>query len=293
LQLKKIRGKLFYLPQNGLLEVVATGRADWVGWFELRREDITWAATYNTGRVIASIKPDILIVIEVEDRPTLQRFNTQVLKTQFNFSYPHFMLIDGNDMRGIDIGIFSRFPITEIRSHVDDRDLNNLPVFSRDCPEYDIEMSGGERMVIIPSHFKSKRNGNDTASQKKRKAQADRAHAVCLSALNRSPFVLLGGDLNDTPDSAPLTSLFTDGFRDINIHPHYPADRPGTFETGIAGNKIDYLIMSPKLQEKLIDAGIERRGSYHPNTWVPFDTVTSKTNEASDHHLIWADFDLN
>ena len=38
--------------------------------------------------------------------------------------------------------------------------------------------------------------------------------------------------------------------------------------------------------------GIERRGSYHPNTWQPFDTVTSKRDEASDHHLVWADFSL-
>jgi hypothetical protein len=50
--------------------------------------------------------------------------------------------------------------------------------------------------------------------------------------------------------------------------------------------------MSPDLQTKLLDAGIERRGSYHPRTWEPFDTVNSKTDEASDHHLIWADFDL-
>lgn len=65
-----------------------------------------------------------------------------------------------------------------------------------------------------------------------------------------------------------------------------------TVRTGLKGNKIDYLIMSPKLREKLQDTGIERRGSYHPNTWDPFPSVTSKTNEASDHHLVWADFEF-
>ena len=67
-QLQKIRGRLFRQPQNGPLQVVANGRADWTGWFELRRDDVKWIATYNTGRVIYETKPDILIAVEVENR---------------------------------------------------------------------------------------------------------------------------------------------------------------------------------------------------------------------------------
>jgi len=290
-QLQKIRGQLFRKPRNGPLEVVATGRDSWVGWFELRREDVKWQATFNTGRVIQAVNPDILITVEVENRPTLDRFNKQVLEAQFGLSYKHYMVIDGNDTRGIDLGIMSRFPIREIRSHVDDPTASGF-VFSRDCPEYDIILPGGERIIILPNHFKSKRNGNDQDSQDRRKLQADTAHTIALSALNRSEYVLLGGDLNDTPDSTTLVSLFADGFKDVQSHPDYPTERPGTFETGLAGNKIDYLIMSPALEAKLLTTGIERRGSYHPRTWEPFDTVTDKTEEASDHHLISADFDF-
>ena len=50
--------------------------------------------------------------------------------------------------------------------------------------------------------------------------------------------------------------------------------------------------MSPALRAKLEDVGIERRGSFHPNTFPVFDTVTSAKVEASDHHLVFADFDL-
>jgi endonuclease/exonuclease/phosphatase family metal-dependent hydrolase len=291
-QLQKIRGALFRKPQNGPVEVVADGRADWVGWFELRREDINWKATFNTGRVIQEIKPDILIVIEVENRPTLERFNDQVLRAQFQFAYQHFLVIDGNDDRGIDVGIMSRFPIVEIRSHVDDPGASGHPLFSRDCPEYDLLIPTGERFVVIPNHLKSKRNGNDQASQERRRAQAERAHAIAGAALSRSSFVLIGGDLNDTPDSETLASLFADGFEDVISHPNYPTDRPGTYETGLARHKLDYLIMSPQLRSRLSDTGIERRGSYHPNTWEPFDTVTKTSEEASDHHLVWADFNL-
>ena len=291
-QLQKIRGQLFRKPQNGPVEVVANGRADWVGWFELRREDVNWQASFNTGRVIKETQPDILIAIEVENRPTLERFNDQVLRAQFQFVYPHFLVIDGNDDRGIDVGIMSRFPIVEIRSHVDDLGPGGDQIFSRDCPEYDISLPTGERLVVLPNHLKSKRNGNDQASQDRRGAQAQRAHSIAVAALSRSSFVLIGGDLNDTPDSSALASLFTDGFQDVMSHPNYPTDRPGTYETGRPVHKLDYLIMSPQLLANLDDTGIERRGSYHPNTWAPFDTVTKASEEASDHHLVWANFNF-
>jgi endonuclease/exonuclease/phosphatase family metal-dependent hydrolase len=291
-QLQKIRGQLFRDPHNGPVEVVAKGRNDWVGWFDLRREDIYWKATFNTARVIDAVKPDILICVEVENRATLDRFNDQVLRADFQFSYPHFMVVDGNDQRGIDVGILSRYPIVEIRSHVDDTGPDGRRLFSRDCPEYDILLPGGDRLVLIPNHLKSKRNGNDQATQTRREAQAQRAHAIALGALARSPFVLLGGDFNDTPSSQAMARLFTDGFQDVQTHPNYPMDRPGTYETGLPNHKIDYLIMAPALRAKLHDTGIERRGSYHPKTWQPFDSVTRTSEEASDHHLVWADLDF-
>jgi endonuclease/exonuclease/phosphatase family metal-dependent hydrolase len=291
-QLQKIRGQLFRDPQNGPVEVVADGRADWVGWFELLREDVSWQATFNTGRVISEVRPDILIAVEVENRPTLERFNQQVLRAKFNCAYRHLMVIDGNDQRGIDLGILSRFPIVEIRSHVDELATNGERLFSRDCPEYDIMLPAGERLIVMPNHLKSKRNGNNEASQNRRKAQAMGAHTIAAAALSRSFFVLLGGDFNDTPESPALASRFTEGFQDIMSHPNYPTDRPGTYETGLPSHKLDYLIMSPQLRGRLQDTGIERRGSYHPNTWEPFDTVTKASEEASDHHLIWANFDF-
>lgn len=289
--LQKIRGQLFKKPTNAPIQVVANGRADWVGWFELKREDVEWMATYNTGRVINEIKPDILVCVEIENRPTLDRFNYQVLKEQFGFNYPYLMVVDGNDPRGIDLGILSKYPIDSIRSHVHDS-FHNKTIFSRDCPEYDIELPHGKKIVVMPNHFKSKRNGDSEDARERRKRQATTAHSIAVNALQRSELVLVAGDLNDTPDSETITPLFQNGFVDVQQHPDYPTDRPGTYNTGLASGKIDYLIMSPALNNLLTHTGIERRGSYHPNTWEPFDTVTKKTEEASDHHLLWAEFNI-
>jgi endonuclease/exonuclease/phosphatase family metal-dependent hydrolase len=290
--LNKVRGQLYSRSQADVVSVVAAGRGDWTGWFFLRTDDLSWAALFNTGRVIAATDAQIQICVEVENRPTLQRFNDQVLGAKFNKAYPHVMLVDGNDERGIDVGILSRHPIRSVTSHIDDRNPNGERTFSRDCPEYVIDLSGGRKVVVLPNHFKSKRGGNTASMQARRKAQADRAHAIALTALQNAQLVLIGGDLNDTPDQPLFASLWQDGFVDVSDHPSYPTDRPGTFDTGTAANKIDYLIMSPKLREKLTSTGIERRGSYHPHTWEPFDTVTKKADEASDHQLVWADFSL-
>lgn len=292
IQLQKVRGMLYSQSKAGVVTVTANGRNDWTGWFELRRSDIRWMATYNTGRVIAEVNPDILICVEAENRPTLLRFNDQVLDAEFKKGYPHVMVIDGNDERGIDLGIMSRYPIEAMRSHVDVRD-SGTRVFSRDCPEYVILLPNGERIVVIPNHFKSKRGGNDTDAQARRLLQGTTAAAIARNAeANISKYVLVAGDLNDTPDSEAVQPLLSGSWRDVMDHSSYPSTRPGTFDTGTAANKIDYLIMSSALWGCLGSANIERRGSYHPKTWTPFDSVTSPATEASDHHMVYADLDL-
>jgi endonuclease/exonuclease/phosphatase family metal-dependent hydrolase len=296
--LQKVRGRLFATKKVGnkkVVSVVAKGRADWLGWFELRRTDVSWAATLNTGRVIVAHKPDILVLVEVENRPTFKRFNEQVLEAEFGWSFPYFMVIDGNDDRGIDVGIASQFPIDTIRTHVTDGlETGGRPTFSRDCPEYDIELPGGKRIVVMPNHFKSQRNSSKKekeAADKLRLKQATRANEIAVAAKKRSDLVLLAGDLNDVPDSGPLAPIFK-GFVDVSDHPDYPKERPGTYGTGLKSGKFDYLLMSPALRKNLATTGIERRGSYHPNVWAAFPEVTGEKDEASDHQMVWAKFEF-
>src|SRR6266404_9389016 len=61
-----------------------------------------------------------MTTIEVDNRIALNRFNRQLLPAVGAVPYPHVMVIDGNDDRGIDVGLVSRFPIATMRSHVDD-----------------------------------------------------------------------------------------------------------------------------------------------------------------------------
>ncbi|HZC27578.1 MAG TPA: hypothetical protein VE287_11190, partial [Actinopolymorphaceae bacterium] len=53
--LRQVRGRLVKRPRSGGVEVVATGRGDWVGWVDLTTEPVTEAAITNTARVIADV----------------------------------------------------------------------------------------------------------------------------------------------------------------------------------------------------------------------------------------------
>jgi endonuclease/exonuclease/phosphatase family metal-dependent hydrolase len=291
--LNEVRGKLCTTHRDGRTEVTAKGRHAWVGWLQLVRDDIDREAVENTARVIAEVNADILLTVEVEDRPALQRFSDQLLDARLGAGrYPYNMLIDGNDTRGIDVGLLSRLPVTAVRSHIFDRENGaGEPVFSRDCPESEIRLPGGESLWILGNHFKSKGYGS-SADSARRRAQAGRVTEIYRDALTRSPYVVVAGDLNDTPDSAPIRLLTATGLRDAMSHPSYTG-RPGTYASGNTLNqKIDYLLLSPALWDRLRAVDAERRGVWAPHSIEPFPTVTSAITQASDHAALFMDLDL-
>jgi endonuclease/exonuclease/phosphatase family metal-dependent hydrolase len=247
----------------------------------------------NTARVVDAIGGDVLCLVEVENRGTLDRFNAEVI-AKFMPSYARHLLIDGNDPRGIDIGLLSRSPIHSVRSHSEltytTSGGNSERVFSRDCPEFEVETAGGETLWVLGNHFKSKGYGSQTSSNARRTEQAKAVATIYAAARQRSDYVVVAGDLNDTPNSAPLQPLLagTD-LRDAMSHPSYDGP-PGTFRT--SRQQIDYLLLSPALWSRVQDVGAERGGIYAPRAGRPFPTVTSLTNQASDHAAVWADINL-
>ncbi|MFG2894105.1 endonuclease/exonuclease/phosphatase family protein [Streptomyces sp. NPDC048248] len=283
--------KLFRTKRGGGIEIVAEGRAHWVGWAELVRDDLDEEAVHNTGQVVAEVDADVLLMVEVEDRLTLHRFQKQVLSDLMGAkTYPFNMLIDGNDSRGIDIGLYSRRPITSVRSHIFDSAAGR-PIFSRDCPEFEVELTGGAPLWILGNHFKSK-IGSPAATTKKRKAQAERVREIYKSALERSANVVVAGDLNDDPESEPLALLLDTGLQDVMSHRTYTG-APGTHGTGTSlAQKFDYVMLAPALWDLVEDVKVERRGIHAPGTFKSFPTVTSKGDQASDHAAVYADLDL-
>lgn len=305
MRLRKIRGQLIKRPRTGDAEIVASGRASWIGWVELKTEPVNEAATQNTARVMATLNADILGVMEAEDRTTLRLFNEQVLgETSVNqilFSaYHHVMLVDGNDERGIDVGLLTRrdYPVVSIRSHVDDADDQGL-IFSRDCAEYQIGLLDGKRLWLLLNHFKSKGYGGQAANNAKRKRQAQRVREIYDTHIAEGDdWMVVMGDLNEVPGNDPLTPLLRDGstLRDVASHPQYDnGGRPGTHGNCNASDKLDYILLSPKLFDMVKAAGVERRGMWggsNGTLWPHFAEVTRAEEAASDHAAVWVELDI-
>ncbi|MBY6240750.1 endonuclease/exonuclease/phosphatase family protein [Methylosinus sp. Sm6] len=295
--LRQNRGRLLKRSRDGV-EIVAEGRADWIGWVELKREEVNEEATRNTARVINDVGADVLGVIEAESRPALVRFNENLIGAMGGVPYAHALLIDGNDDRGIDVGLYAReaYEVEAIRTHVDDSDAQGR-IFSRDCAHYEVRTPQGNALHVLVNHFKSKGFGSQTTSNLRRQRQAARVKQIYARLRESETYVAVIGDLNDTPDSAPLVPLLrqTD-LKDISEHASFDdGGRPGTFANGTAANKIDYILLSPALFDAARAGGIFRLGVWggRNGTLFPhYPEITRAVEAASDHAAIWADIDI-
>jgi endonuclease/exonuclease/phosphatase family metal-dependent hydrolase len=296
-RLRQNRGKLLKRPPGGDPVVVASGRADWLGWVELEKEPVRETAMQNTARVLKDVAADIQAIVEAESRIALKAFSDVVLPNVQGARFEHVMLVDGNDERGIDVGIMTRagYEIESMRSHVDDTDAEGI-VFSRDCAEYSVRAPSGKSLLLLINHLKSKGYGGTASSNAKRLRQATRIAEIYTrlrhTGLRR---IVVVGDFNDTPESAPLEPLLggTD-LKDISEHPLFTSDgRPGTFDTGRKGTKFDYLLFSPDLFDRVLGGGVWRMGVWggkNGTLWPHYAEMKRQIDQGSDHAAVYADF---
>jgi endonuclease/exonuclease/phosphatase family metal-dependent hydrolase len=299
--IQQIRRKLYTAAKQHppgktvISKIKANGRADWAGWIEFDRETFDSAAVENTARVIAEVNADILCLVEVESRPALVEFNKRFLKGVHRYGYK--LLIDGNDPRGIDVALLSRYEVRNMRSHVEDK-IENHEIFSRDCAEYQVILPSGKSLWMLCNHFKSRGYGNPAANDAKRLKQSTRVHQILQRFDLKKDFVVAAGDFNELPTSPSLAPLLQHAAHLYNAFAKVSsrADQ-WTHKDDVASNKqVDYLLVSDPLCDACQKVAIDRRGIHSKTNfggkYPHFDTVTSETTQASDHAAIWADFAL-
>lgn len=256
------------------------------------RSNVTWEATRNTARVVKEVSPDVLVCVEVEDRPTMQRFHDQVLLGH-EHAFTYNVLVDGNDSRGIDVGLFSNYPISAVRTHVDERDEDGSALFSRDCPRFDVRLPSGRLLIVLGNHFKSRGYGAFSETSAKRLRQARRVQQIAMEALRDSPYVAVAGDLNDEPDSEPIRTIkHQTGLKDISEHPRYSGRIPTYKASTSLRNKIDYLLLSPALYDTVQAGAVNVNGTFAPRAGSPYPDLRRVQDQASDHGALWADLDI-
>lgn len=310
--LRENRGDFMVQRQATGIEIVATGRADWIGWVELVVEPVDETAIRMTARVIQDVNADVLAVIEAEDRPSLVRFNEVLLRNR----YRHVMLVDGNDLRGIDVGLLTkrRCHMVSVASHVDERDSSHpnptkrdRRLFSRDAPVFTVDC-GDEELFVIVNHLKSQSWTGDEPPDNLRHRQAERL-ATIYRRLRRAgaELVAVVGDFNRGVDSngghPSLEPLYRSGLGLVDAYElaqFDPGPRPGTFSSCGLRDRLDYIFLSPQLADRVTAGGVFREGLWGratnknpPRWWDIYPEITASVHAASDHAAVWIDVDVD
>ena len=297
--INKTRGRtpLRWSRSDGTYKVTANGRGDWDGFIELTRARFNFESVKNTGKFMRGLDADVLAVCEAENVGTLRMFRTAQLSREGLINE---LLIDGNDPRGIDIGMYSKFPLGTLRTNMHDKATSGSRrrIFSRDCLEAEVLLPSGNSLHILQNHLKSKL-GPSTTSDARRKSQAERISEILDQRydLDRQ-FVIVAGDLNDTPDSDPLSPILDRAdVHDCLEAASVPAGKRWTYSYRGQKNQIDYVLISTALKAKLTAAGVDRRGIANLSDLTGGEEtsmtgITNWRNAASDHGAVWAEFDL-
>ncbi|GAB3751378.1 endonuclease/exonuclease/phosphatase family protein [Microlunatus parietis] len=300
---------------DGAVEALAKGSKEIPATYEFASESERRLRLDSRGKLILAKKPedtarvaerllaadvDVWIVQEVEHADALKEFNRDHLAG----AYRHLMVIDGNDSaRFIDVGILSRRPLGGVTSwqrtfHPDDP---SGPIFSRDLIEVEIlDARGRRQLTVFGTHLKSKfvpfDDPDPVAADRRndllRTRQADMIARIVAARTNSRQRYLVCGDMNDTPDSAPLQPIASAGLINALAEPieigtvkttvdlpaspawtstYKESGKPRTFDL------IDQIWLSPALASKLTGAFIGRRrklsrdGTDHDPAWVSFD----------------------
>jgi endonuclease/exonuclease/phosphatase family metal-dependent hydrolase len=299
--LRKNRGSFDKEPADTTkdVEITATGRSSWIGWIELAKEPVDETGVKMTAKVIAEVNADIIGIVEAEDRPSLVRFNKDLLAGQ----YSHQMLIDGNDERGIDVAIMTGngFNITSICSNVDNVDGSGT-IFSRDCPQYEISTPSGATLHVLVNHFKSKSGGGGP----KRKRQATEVRRLINGLVQQGKHVIILGDFNEGPPSGTtqatnLADLYNSNSPLVDCYslPNFDVgNKPGSFDSCGLSNRLDYIFISKSLQASFTGGGLFRKGLWgtsrvtRPTDWATYPEMTAPVEQASDHSLAFVDLNI-
>jgi endonuclease/exonuclease/phosphatase family metal-dependent hydrolase len=233
-----------------------------------------------TAQAVRDLGADILCLQEVDNLGVLEDFNKFYVKRAAGIHYGWQRLIEGNDRRGIDVGVLSKNRIT-VKSHAhhtfDDFSLFNDElrdyglhegdhIFRRDCLEVETK-ADGEELTLFVCHFKSMSGGRDH-TMPVREAEAKAVRKIISDkyggeANARQAKWLICGDLNEYAFSnghllanSGIRPLFEDGFVSNPVENLPVKERWTHYYAGDnSKHQLDYILLSPALD--VLNPGVQ------------------------------------
>ena len=302
LTMKHKMGQLFLKKNVESKAYKATHLTDWNGWIKLNSNPINDIAIENKARVIQEASPDVLILLEVEDRASLLEFNKYFLSD----SYKHILYLETNDVYGRGIGVLTKegYKVQSMKSHVNDFDVNGNPIFDMDLQEYKISTPNGTIVNVLSTCFLDD-SKNQIQANAKIEIQSKRIAEV-YRVLNRpNDLIAVVGTLN-VPSYSKLISAITDetDLKDISKHKTFEVDldkgkdskyfRLGAYKMGVNIKQRDYLLLSKALYKIVKSSGLIRKGIWYKKQpqWEMLKTIKNETHIASEHPLVWSQLQI-
>ncbi len=226
-------------------------------------------------KVIKALDPDVVMLEEVENLAVLQN-----LDQELGGAYFARQLFEGNDPRGIDVGIISKIKLDETVSHATDRfaliGTQTQYSYSRDCLEAHLTFAG-RHLALLGVHFRSKGGEVATDDPDKRLAEAQHTRAIADGILAKDPSagVIILGDFNDGIGSQAQKAAIgaSPAFVDV------AATAPDPWSYTYQGEKalLDHMVVSPVLAGAFVNGSVILQ---HGND----------VKDASDHAPVQATF---
>jgi len=226
---------------------------------------------------IAIIAPDVIALEEIENSRCFDALRTKLAAA--GLDYPIARLGETGLPGSVDVAVLAKGSLDEVRTHGDvplKRPDGTATTFSRELLEVRFAL-GGRSLVMFAAHFRSK--VDDDPGRRLAEANATRDIVTAVGKELPSALVVLGGDLNDFPGSAPINALEQGGGL-LRVASDRPVDKQATYTFQGSDIAIDHVFVVAGQATRYVagSATVYRDGS--------------RGFATSDHGALSADFSL-
>lgn len=274
----------------------------WEGWAKVDSLPIDEVAIGNKAKVITEVDPDILVLLEVEDRASMVEFNRHFLSPKEGSPYKEIVFLETNDPYGRGMGILAKkgFHLESIRTHANKLDGMGNPIFDVDLQEYRFKTKSGLDVDILCTHFTNTNDNLEMCKERQKRQSEYISHLLVKKRTEAYTHSILLGTLNAPSYTSSIAPLIKDtNLRDITKHPHFMCDRDkgkdadyfrlGAYKMGVNIRQRDYLMLSKNLFEAVEGCGLVRKGMWYKKQpqWNTLGSIKNESQAASDHPLLW------
>lgn len=265
---------------------------------QLQRKQKPLKKVWGLALAIQDINPDILMLVEVGGRESLEHFNRHFLNEAYKTYF-----IESNSKRSIDLAFLVKKDLPFELNTNTHRDTSlevktylgtHLAKFSRDVAELHLTKEGTPRLILLLTHFKSKISTDEDYQGRDLRAAEAAALAAIYEKVKRKYSdvpVVVGGDFNTDLSDATLELLQKTDLTDFHDVLGTPKEERVTLvhfdHRGRPHPQVlDYLLVSPHLLNRVV---VKKSCTYRYKSFynIPHplpETIEGRRQMPSDHY---------